>query len=1008
MKTIKLIKVFDFDESTRKRVVLGANTRLNPETRRVQLKSASLTNIQYPTGPDIQVKTWVVAIHSVKKWIGFECVDVQTIVDEVKVTSCFFRLSNGTNEFYWNGTAWIVNTTMWNNEGEIADNIHLFPVTSKNISVVINLRTSDSRVTPEIDEIKILYEAVIDFQLDLIARTLIPLLKQGVRPLSDYMTRNKTASAISSITLPDPIAKTPYNFTGVDSVFNHTSDPDHQEDLLVSYNPSTRLVTLSEPIPASNDIFLRFEYEPEVILTTSSTYTEVSKVPAILISDIDFVDTRQPQKNETVLNRAAGTGWAVPAPMLNDINFTLNFMTDKESDQYRLADEVKKFFNRNQIIVSKGTSEEFRLWLWDEYIGEGIVGQGDIHGGKIRAKIFQAEFYNKDAYQIATIQRLVMGGDLDGMIIPVEGRIHPTVDFYSFFSMFGNSNLISLSQISFYAFLNVSITSSLISTGKSIFSGISQSSVVGSLLSSGSSKFNSSLQSLSSSSLSSVGSYSVNASCSMSGASAMNSNISAESLMESFSPAYQFRADVVTLSGGNVATIKNRRGADSLVLAAGMLAAPASDIIFGGAQSIAFTGTQWLDSNQPASSFAFTADGSGCEVVTVFCPADSVTNGIFLATGNSGSTYGMVQKCNNASGTHEYIVRNATTIVVSTSAAAQAAAGVATYFDDYCGSASPLQFCALTKQAASAAGAFSATPGTGTTAGTLRLGNQVNGAFPCAVRWCETLIFDRVLSEWERQIVREYIQSRYGIAAPSMTDVDRDILSMVPFMDIRADNYISASSKVTTLLDSARPGHKLSQVSPSAQTLDPTIEAIFGNQLAIEFTNAQNYDSNLPLGAFSFLHSGSGCQWYLLVSATNASNLTWSNFGTVVAGTGSRGMAASMYPNVTTNNGVLRNIDTAPGANQITVGSAKILKFKYATANSPKFEMKYNGNSVLTGGENGTPSVSAEAQVFRLGKIAASFGSFKFERLLMFNRTLTAGEEARVAQMFLTRNGIVI
>ena len=88
-------------------------------------------------------------------------------------------------------------------------------------------------------------------------------------------------------------------------------------------------------------------------------------------------------------------------------------------------------------------------------------------------------------------------------------------------------------------------------------------------------------------------------------------------------PNYWFRADNVTLAGANVATIPNKVGTDALVMAGGVLAAPASDPLFAGAPSLNFSGTQYLEDNLAPSAWKFLHDGTGAEVWNVMAMTNS-------------------------------------------------------------------------------------------------------------------------------------------------------------------------------------------------------------------------------------------------------------------------------------------------------------------------------------------------------------------------------------------------
>ena len=122
----KLVKEFEFLEENRKKIVLGANTRLGLTEPCLHLLEDD--DGYYPTTTDITAKTWVTNPQTVKQWLGFEAVVYhEKDYDGTELTSVNFRLGDGTNEYYWDGAAWSVSTTSWNTEAEIANNISTFP-----------------------------------------------------------------------------------------------------------------------------------------------------------------------------------------------------------------------------------------------------------------------------------------------------------------------------------------------------------------------------------------------------------------------------------------------------------------------------------------------------------------------------------------------------------------------------------------------------------------------------------------------------------------------------------------------------------------------------------------------------------------------------------------------------------------------------------------------------------------------------------------------------------------
>jgi hypothetical protein len=408
----KLIKTFEFTEDNRSRLVIGANTRLNPATHRFQLLAA-VTGL-YPTAADLAVQTWVATPRAVKAWAGFQVVATNVLVDGAPVTSLGYRLKTAANQFWWDGAAWVVNTSNWNTEAEVAANIGDFPATARALGVVVNLVTTDPRFTPEVESIRILYEAQIEFQRDLVV-SLLQHLKENIRAISEATMDVPAGGPLATVTFAQP--STPYNITGIDSVYNHTDDPDHMEDLFGAYDTNTRVITLLDPVASGKTLWIRFLYQPEVAHTTGRVYTEVGKVPAIVITDINLRDSQESgAADDEVVNKATGAGWRVPAPFMADIEFVLRCLTDKAGDQMVLADECKRFFRNNPLIVSRGMDEPFRLWLLDEYQGEGVTTQEEVQAGRLRARIMRALFFDKPASEVFATRRLVITGTPDVIV----------------------------------------------------------------------------------------------------------------------------------------------------------------------------------------------------------------------------------------------------------------------------------------------------------------------------------------------------------------------------------------------------------------------------------------------------------------------------------------------------------------------------------------------------------------------------------------------------------------
>ena len=412
MRTRKLVKRFVFEEKNRGLVTFGSSDiRLNPQVNMIHLKKDDVDG--YPTDADIYVKTWVSNIGSLKGFLLFESVIHHQFSDDgSQITGDGYRLGDGTDQYWWNGAAWVVDSSNWNTEQEVCENIASFPVITQNIQVIINLSTTDSKYTPFLEMIKILYSSDIEFQEDIIYGSLVKDLKENIRPITDYPVKiSEDASTIDL--LNDFPLKTPYNIAGIDSVFNHTLDEKHLVDIFQSWNPTTKVITLNQTLTADTVVWIRFTYEPEVAVTTNRQYTEIGKVPCIVVADVRTYDTGEGNVDETVINKATGNGTRVKAPKHKSIEFVLRCLTDKARDQTRLTDAVSEYFRQNPLIRSRGMDLRYSVISDGGFDQQDPVGQSEINVERLRLRITNALFYNRGDQDAVAVSRFVVGGSLN-------------------------------------------------------------------------------------------------------------------------------------------------------------------------------------------------------------------------------------------------------------------------------------------------------------------------------------------------------------------------------------------------------------------------------------------------------------------------------------------------------------------------------------------------------------------------------------------------------------------
>ena len=402
MRTKDLIKSFDFGRDERPIIDLAGGLRLNPGVTgkdvraRLELPRQAGDTSLYSVTQTLYASTRVTNPLNVKQWSGFEAV-IRNHIDPdgtgATVTSAFYRLSDGVSEYWWDGAAWVVNNVDWNTEAEVANNIASFPVTERSIQAFVNLRTADERLTPELYQLKFLYKSDIDHHEDYILRSLIPELKENVRPIGRALATMEDTG--TTLCFGADQLDTPYMVVGIDSVFDNDADPNHLVDLFSSYDESTGVIELSSSVDVGQVMMVRFIYQPLVAQSTSRDFIDGAKVPAIHLAEVRFIQMSINAQDDTVLNKDSNEGTRVLAPRQGDIELELLVITDKQFDQVRLAEELRTYFANGPLMRSRGLDEEFRLWLIGEYTSEGVPNSSDLQTGRLLCRIVNAVFFER-------------------------------------------------------------------------------------------------------------------------------------------------------------------------------------------------------------------------------------------------------------------------------------------------------------------------------------------------------------------------------------------------------------------------------------------------------------------------------------------------------------------------------------------------------------------------------------------------------------------------------------
>ena len=482
-------------------------------------------------------------------------------------------------------------------------------------------------------------------------------------------------------------------------------------------------------------------------------------------------------------------------------------------------------------------------------------------------------------------------------------------------------------------------------------------------------------------------------------------------------PAHWYRSDRYTTLGGFAETLIDAGAHTRLDLQrfGTQVALPTADAAFGGRPSLTLGGASYFrmvveGGVGTPSDWSFLHNGSGMEVFNIV--QNTSQSGVKVLCSNRSSGPG-----GSEAGMEAYLsgsnwggaIYNGSQMVgswlqggMSTAPEVQSIGFEHGGYPDVVATRSPYAYeyaahdVAMAAPTASANGPFTLFA---TAAGT----NIFSG------KWVETIVFDHVLSHYERVRVWEYIGKRYALAnMPPYGAEDlrtRPIVRTEPFSWIvprLVGGYVGAAAgRIGGWSDRVRPGHTMMAPNVAAQqVLDGASDAAFGGQIVVNFNGAPYYVSNLPAAAWSFLQ-GNYYTAVLIGAANSVAAGTRAFFGTCYSGAPGlqcfqSGSAAQSYIMNASQSivpvGTFGTLTTAP-----TMLVLRGNPLPGASANYRHALKRVVGRS---GMHTATPSVVAPQSPLTLGALAGGAvpGNFKLADMLVWDRDITEEELDQVSQ----------
>lgn len=421
---MRLIKSWCFEPAYRWQLTYSDTTKIrlsndNPVAPGLEL---ALVNGAYPVDLDVSAKTWVTTPRRVKRWLGFQ--------EEALTptgTATLYRLDFGAGDRWWDGGAWVAPSTdsHWNTAQEVNDNLAAATWTGVPSLAVRACLRSDGVATPRVTAVKVLVEADLEWNDDLIYDTIIRSLQAYLRPatvIEIAASSTGTTFDLSSTYKLD----NPYNFTGIKAAYNLTTDPDARTDIATGYAPGAAredgtnepgVVSVTSPVTAGDVVRLEMLFVPEIAVQTHQDYYEVERLPAVVFERInvvttdDHLDVRAPYDGagENVKDFGAGTAVVLPWPELRSVKFDYCVLAKLSTDLNGIVDAVERWKANNRVLRTWGMDEAISIQSEESYDSFKRENMDDVHTAEGSFRARSIPFYLRSAVDAVLVNNVVIG-----------------------------------------------------------------------------------------------------------------------------------------------------------------------------------------------------------------------------------------------------------------------------------------------------------------------------------------------------------------------------------------------------------------------------------------------------------------------------------------------------------------------------------------------------------------------------------------------------------------------
>jgi hypothetical protein len=373
----------------------------------------------------LTARTWITNPKGLRAWLGFQIDRRQDPPSpdpgvETTPVTIQFRLTDGTDDLWWDGAAWAVpvNGTDWNTEAEIADNISTFPIDDRKLGVIVNMYTTDDRVTPRIQALKVLYECDVNEQHDIVYSSLVSELKALRCRSRVVLEMGQTGTSISFADLGALRFETDYDIMGMISAYDLANDPKKLVNLVQSFDENTKELTLSSSVDQGNPVMVYFEFSPDVAVNTGRDYYEVSKVPRVDVTALSFVDVlaagTSTSSADSYFHPITGEGYKIAGPREFDMFAVLEILGDKQYDVTHMREAITEWIAESVELTMSATDEGFFMNSEGQVNDDGEPNPDDLRTYKMPLAVHRITSFDLPAQAAVAPKSIVFeGGNLE-------------------------------------------------------------------------------------------------------------------------------------------------------------------------------------------------------------------------------------------------------------------------------------------------------------------------------------------------------------------------------------------------------------------------------------------------------------------------------------------------------------------------------------------------------------------------------------------------------------------